>query len=67
MFLPTYQILSEDQIQTIHDHTIDLLENTGVVVQHEKALESLAEFGERMDFDKQRACFQPEFVIGVTH
>ncbi len=62
MFLPNYQVLSKDQVQTIHDHALDILENMGIVVQHKKALESLAESGAQVDFDKQRVCFPPELV-----
>ncbi len=62
MFLPTYKVLSKDQVQTIHMHTLDILENTGIAVQHKQALEILAESGVRVDFGSQRACFSSELV-----
>lgn len=62
MFLPIYQVLNEDQVRTIHDHTLDILKNTGIAVQHPEALETLAESGARVDFINQRVYFSPELV-----
>ena len=39
------RILSQDQIQLIHNHTLELLERTGVRVQSEEALEILGDAG----------------------
>lgn len=62
MTLPVYQVLSEVQVQTVHGHTLDILENTGIAVQHEGALKTLAEKGARVDMAAQRAYFPPELV-----
>ncbi|MGD8520973.1 MAG: trimethylamine methyltransferase family protein [Desulfobacterales bacterium] len=61
-FLPIYQVLSEDQVRTIHDHTLDILKNTGIAVQHKQALETLSESGAVVDFVNQRVRFSPELV-----
>ena len=62
VLLPTYQPLSEYQVRTIHEHALDILENTGIAVQHKGALESLADSGARVDFANQRAFFSTELV-----
>lgn len=60
--IPIYQMLSAPQVQTIHAHTLDLLENTGIAVHHEAALKTVAEKGARVDMASQRAFFSPELV-----
>ncbi len=62
MSIPTYQVLSDKQVQIIHAHTLDILQNTGMVIQHRKALEHLAEAGAKVDFSAQRAFFKPGVV-----
>ena len=62
MTLPVYKVLSEDQVQTIHSCTLNILENTGINIQHKKALKMLAESGVRVDFTSQRAYFSPDLV-----
>ncbi len=39
------RILSQEQVQLIHEHTLELLERTGVWVQSEEALEILGNAG----------------------
>jgi len=39
------RVLSQDQIQLVHEHTLELLERTGVWVQCEEALEILGDAG----------------------
>ena len=48
MALPPYQVLNQSQLRTIHAHTLDILANTGIAVQHKAALEMLAEAGARI-------------------
>ncbi len=62
MILPAYQLLSDAQLKTIHTHTLDILENTGIAVRHQKALNTLAEKGVRVDMVNERACFPAELV-----
>jgi trimethylamine--corrinoid protein Co-methyltransferase len=61
---PAYQILSDAQVQTIHAHTLDLLENIGVAVHQPQALKILAEKGARVDPVSQRAYFPNDLVEG---
>ena len=39
--LPTYRILTQDQIQRIHRTTLELLESVGVKVMHQEAVEMM--------------------------
>jgi len=47
------RILSQGQIQLVHEHTLELLERTGVWVQCEEALEILGDAGCDMRDPKQ--------------
>jgi len=60
--LPNYEVLSKDQVRTIHEHALDILENTGIAVQHQRTLEILADAGAKVDFTNQRASFSAELV-----
>ena len=60
--LQAYQVLSAAQVQSIHTHTLDLLENTGIAVEHETALQTLADKGARTDMGRRRAYLPPELV-----
>jgi trimethylamine--corrinoid protein Co-methyltransferase len=62
VLLPTYQVLSAEQVQSIHENSIDLLENTGFSVPHDKALNILEQKGAKVDFKTQRVCFPSELV-----
>lgn len=44
-----YQILSENDIQMIHENSLKILEEVGVVFQYEPALEVFREHGARVD------------------
>jgi len=43
------QFLSQQDIQAIHDATLNILQNTGIMVHHEEALRLLAEAGAEVD------------------
>lgn len=62
MALTHYQVLNQSQVRTIHAHTLDILANTGIAVQHKTALEKLAAAGARVDFARRRALFPPALV-----
>ncbi|MDJ0782763.1 MAG: trimethylamine methyltransferase family protein [Desulfosarcinaceae bacterium] len=64
MNIPTYQVLSAAQVAIVHGHTLDILENTGIAVQHTAALKTLAEKGARVDMTTRRAHFPPALVEG---
>jgi len=48
------ELLTEEQVEAIHRGTMDVLETTGVRVEHDKALQLLAEHGCNVDFEEQR-------------
>jgi len=47
--LPKLELLRKDQLQTVHDATIEILENRGVKFQNEQALEYLKRAGAEVD------------------
>lgn len=55
-------ILSEDEMQSIHDGALYILEKVGARVNHQKALEYLADTGCRVDFLKQHVWFPTHIV-----
>jgi trimethylamine--corrinoid protein Co-methyltransferase len=48
------EILTEEQIQAIHRGTLDILETTGVRVEHDRALEIFADHGCEVDAKEKR-------------
>ncbi len=46
--LPTYRVLTHDQIKNIHCATLELLETVGVKVMHKEAIDMLADAGCRV-------------------
>ncbi len=57
-----YQMISESDVQKIHESTLQVLENIGVRFADDDALHYLAEHGCNVDFEKQLAKFPPELV-----
>jgi len=57
------RVLSDEQIERIHQASLDILERVGVVVPHQEMLSRLADAGARVDFDKQRVRIPPEPVL----
>ena len=55
-------ILTEDQVERIHWGTLDILETTGAVFEHKKALEVLDGAGCKVDHAKQRVRF-PSYLV----
>ncbi len=55
-------ILSPGQVEMIHAATLDILETTGLVFEHQKALEVLDGAGARVDHAKRRVHFPPHLV-----
>lgn len=49
-----YQLLSEEEIKTIHEKALFILEHTGVKFDSEEALRILHDHGCHVDFEKQR-------------
>ena len=48
------EILTEEQVQAIHRGTLDVLETTGVRVEHDRALQLFADNGCKVDFKDKR-------------
>ena len=59
-FTPTMKILNEEQISSIHQATLEVLERTGVAMTHPKALSILDGAGCRVE--SNRVYFPPELV-----
>jgi len=59
-FTPTMKILNEEQLSSIHQATLEVLERTGVAMTHPKALKILEDAGCRVD--SNRVYFPPELV-----
>ncbi|SMD12867.1 trimethylamine---corrinoid protein Co-methyltransferase [Desulfocicer vacuolatum DSM 3385] len=49
--LPTYRVLTQDQINTLHCATLELLETVGVKIMHEEAVQMMADAGCRVKKD----------------
>lgn len=56
------ELLSSDDIDTIHATSIQILEKIGVQIDNDDALKILNEAGAAVDFDKESACI-PESLI----
>jgi trimethylamine--corrinoid protein Co-methyltransferase len=56
------EVLSRDQIDTIHSVTITLMEQVGVRIHHTEALETLNRMGIDVDFKNRIAKIREEFV-----
>ncbi|MAZ02878.1 MAG: methyltransferase [Sneathiella sp.] len=62
------EILSEDQIEDIHNATMDILENIGIMVRLPRAREILKNAGQKVDEDKQIVYFDRGFVMeAISH
>ncbi|UCG49321.1 MAG: trimethylamine methyltransferase family protein [Phycisphaerales bacterium] len=58
-----YKILSEHQIQALHDATAEVLQKVGLKVMHEEALELLRSNGCNVDFERQVAKIPEEVLM----
>jgi trimethylamine--corrinoid protein Co-methyltransferase len=59
---PKLQFLTLQEIQNIHDTSIRILRDVGIVVHHQAALAKLAEAGARVDFTKKLVRFNEDLV-----
>lgn len=60
---PPFRLLSDSQVETIHQTALEVLEQTGVTFDCPEALEILAEHGGRVDFQRGLAKLPPEMVV----
>jgi trimethylamine--corrinoid protein Co-methyltransferase len=56
------EILNEEQLQSIHKATLDVLENVGIRIEHKKALKLLEKNDCQVDYDSMRVKFPPALV-----
>jgi len=56
------EILTEEQVEAIHRATLDILWETGVIMQHKKALKLLEKNGCRVDYNEMSVRFEPGLV-----
>lgn len=57
-----YKILNDEQIRRVHEAVLQILEEVGVFVEHDRALKIFADNGCKVDFSKRRVCI-PEHVL----
>jgi trimethylamine--corrinoid protein Co-methyltransferase len=60
--IPPLNILTEEQIEAIHRATLDVLENTGLRFENEKALQVFQKNDCIVDFDEKRVRF-PSYLV----
>jgi len=59
---PPLKILTEEQVQAIHKAVLDVLRETGVRFESERALKDLEKHGCQVDYDLMRVRF-PEYLV----
>ena len=57
------KILSDDEIQTIHDASLTILKKTGIIIHHDEILTLVAEAGARVDKDSKIARLPEQLVM----
>jgi len=56
------RILSKDDLQKIHNASLQILRDTGIVIHHGRSLDGLAEAGASVDHQKHKVLISPELV-----
>lgn len=56
------RVIDRNQMQRLHEATLDVLEKTGLILRSRLLLDALADAGCNVDFDRQQACFKPDLV-----
>ncbi len=59
---PPLEFLTPEQIQTIHCGTLEVLQETGVVFDHDRALRLLADHGCKVDFQRKLVKI-PDYLV----
>lgn len=57
-----FEILNKKEVDLIHNTMIKILNEIGFFVDNEEILKKLEEFGGRVNYDKKRVYFSPEFI-----
>lgn len=63
---PRLRLLSDEQIELMHEKALYILENTGVKFESEEALKILKDHGAQVDFTQKIARIKPEMVIDAV-
>ncbi|UCB44935.1 MAG: trimethylamine methyltransferase family protein [Spirochaetota bacterium] len=62
MIKPYLRLLSGDDLKKIHEASLSILENTGMLIDHQEARNMLQEAGANVDHEKKIVKFPPELV-----
>jgi trimethylamine:corrinoid methyltransferase-like protein len=62
MSKPGISFLSQDELKTIHNASLQVLGKTGIKVMSKKALDVLQEAGAKVDYEKKRATIPADVV-----
>ena len=62
MARPSINLLSRDEIEDIHDASLEILENPGLEILNKRALDILREAGGNVDYEKNRATIPRDLV-----
>jgi trimethylamine--corrinoid protein Co-methyltransferase len=57
-----FQFLSEEEMKKIHETSLRILENVGMLIDHQRALEILHDGGAKVDFKSKRVKFAPDLI-----
>jgi trimethylamine--corrinoid protein Co-methyltransferase len=57
-----FQFLTDEELKKIHDTSLRILENTGMLIDHQRALQILNDGGAKVDFKNKRVKFTPDLV-----
>jgi trimethylamine:corrinoid methyltransferase-like protein len=60
---PPTELATEDQIEAIHQTSLQILSEIGMDFLHPEARSLLAKAGARVDSDSERVRFDPEFIV----
>ena len=60
--VPEVRILSDDEVRLMHTRALDILGKVGIKYESKRALDLLAEHGQRVDHDKGLAWLSPDIV-----
>ena len=63
---PPLDLVSADELESLHAASLALLERTGIVVLHEGARRTLREAGAEIDADDRRVRLDPELVTSLV-
>jgi len=56
------ELVNEEQIEAIHQGTLNVLQETGVTIENDRALKVFKEAGCKVNFESKRVKFPPELV-----